>query len=206
MEFREFPKIPRLNRDIVITEKIDGTNACIVVVENELLGLQVFAQSRKRVLRPGETDNFGFRAWVEKNAEALKLLGPGHHYGEWYGQGIQRGYGLQEKRFALFDAHRWGATLEQATVFESVRSAVPTIGVVPVMYSGPRRGDAFMEPTVWCIEELQRTGSRIVPGYTNPEGIVVFHTASRQLYKVTCEKDEAAKGTFAGMHSGGDAS
>ena len=27
MEFQEFNKIPRLSRDIIITEKIDGTNA-----------------------------------------------------------------------------------------------------------------------------------------------------------------------------------
>ena len=31
--FVEFRKIPRLNRDIIITEKIDGTNASIVIEE-----------------------------------------------------------------------------------------------------------------------------------------------------------------------------
>lgn len=29
LEFVEFPKIPRLSRDIIVTEKIDGTNAQI---------------------------------------------------------------------------------------------------------------------------------------------------------------------------------
>ena len=33
--FVEFPKIPRLKRDIVVTEKIDGTNASILVPEDE---------------------------------------------------------------------------------------------------------------------------------------------------------------------------
>jgi hypothetical protein len=31
MEFEAFPKIPRLKRDMVITEKIDGTNACVLI-------------------------------------------------------------------------------------------------------------------------------------------------------------------------------
>ena len=33
IEFTKFPKIPRLNRDMIITEKIDGTNAQIYVAE-----------------------------------------------------------------------------------------------------------------------------------------------------------------------------
>lgn len=36
MEFKEFPKIPRLNREFTITEKIDGTNGCIVVEEGSI--------------------------------------------------------------------------------------------------------------------------------------------------------------------------
>ena len=31
MEFQKFPSIPRFSRDIVITEKIDGTNAAVYV-------------------------------------------------------------------------------------------------------------------------------------------------------------------------------
>ncbi len=34
MEFKEFPKIARLTRDCIITEKIDGTNASIYISEN----------------------------------------------------------------------------------------------------------------------------------------------------------------------------
>ena len=32
IEFQGFGKIPRLNRDIVITEKIDGSNAAIGII------------------------------------------------------------------------------------------------------------------------------------------------------------------------------
>lgn len=34
MEFTSFPSISRLSREIVITEKIDGTNASIYIGEN----------------------------------------------------------------------------------------------------------------------------------------------------------------------------
>ena len=61
-EFREFPKMARLNRECLITEKIDGTNGCVVVAEDG----EVYAQSRNRLLL-SETDGFGFALWVEKN-------------------------------------------------------------------------------------------------------------------------------------------
>ena len=38
-EFKPWPKIPRLRRSIVITEKIDGTNAIIHVAEDGTLTL-----------------------------------------------------------------------------------------------------------------------------------------------------------------------
>lgn len=100
-EFTPFPKIPRLNRDIIITEKIDGTNAAIVVEQeidesvgssqpgillsppHPLAGLVVRAQSRNRFISP-EKDNHGFARWVFNNADELAtLLGAGIHFGEW---------------------------------------------------------------------------------------------------------------------------
>ena len=144
-EFVAFPKIARLNRDIVVTEKIDGTNAAVVVGEDAINPV-VFAQSRSRMLTPGKaTDNFGFAAWVEQHREALALLGPGHHYGEWYGQGIQRTYGLKERRFALFSVMRWVVDETQAAVFKDVQSRVPGLETVPLMYRGSRLYSNFGE-------------------------------------------------------------
>ena len=53
-EFRAWPSIPRLYRDCVITEKIDGTNAAVVVTDDG----QVYAQSRKRVITRGDDNRF----------------------------------------------------------------------------------------------------------------------------------------------------
>ena len=108
VEFTAWPKIYRL-RDSrhgwSITEKLDGSNGAIHVRDGQVVGVQ----SRKRLITV-ESDNFGFARWVHINAELLaEVLGDGTHYGEFYGSGIQRGYGLKngEKRFALFNAVRW---------------------------------------------------------------------------------------------------
>ena len=63
-EFTPFPSIPRLFREIVITEKIDGTNACVHIAED---GVTVTAGSRNRWLTL-EDDNYGFARWVAEHA------------------------------------------------------------------------------------------------------------------------------------------
>lgn len=176
-EFKAFGKIPRLSRDCVITEKIDGTNAQVLITEDG----QIFAGSRNRWLQPGKTsDNYGFAAWVEAHKEELMHLGPGRHYGEWYGLGIQRGYGLSEKRFALFNP-KW--TDERPGCVE----------VVPQLYTG-----AFTTEAITAVlEQVKNFGSMAVPGFMNPEGIVVTHLASGARFKKTIEHDEAPKSVAA---------
>ena len=68
-EFIEFPKIPRLSREIVITEKIDGTNGVIYIGEDG----EFLVGSRTRWITP-ETDNHGFAKWVLANKEELLKL------------------------------------------------------------------------------------------------------------------------------------
>lgn len=175
VEFRAFSKIPRLFRDISIYEKIDGTNSCVWVSADLS---EVKAGQRTMWVRwPNGPDNYGFGKWVKEHEEELKQLGPGTHFGEWYGLGIQRGYGLTEKRFALFRAPKDGV--------------VPAIcQVVPLLFQGPFT-------TTWvhaALERLRSDGSALVPGYMKPEGIVVYHEASGQRFKVTIEGDIRPKG------------
>lgn len=172
VEFKEFGKIARLNREVVITEKIDGTNAAVVVTDDGL----VFAQSRNRVITP-DKDNYGFARWVETNAENLKQLGPGYHYGEWWGNGIQRGYGQDRKRFSLFNTWRW-------------KDAHPECcDVVPVLTGWNKIWDV---PT--AVQFLKDRGSQAAPGFMQPEGVIVWHVASSTYFKVTCENDQSPKG------------
>lgn len=175
IEFTPWPKTHRLFRDVVITEKIDGTNAAVGVTEEG----GIYAQSRSRIITL-DADNHGFARWVANNAtDLVDVLGPGLHFGEWWGSGIQRGYGLAkgEKRFSLFNTKRWYED-------ESL-TRVPGLGVVPVLYKGQ-----FFEFELFEAAALLRLeGSLAAPGFMSPEGVCVFHTQSRQVYKYTLDGD-----------------
>jgi len=168
-EFVHFPKILRAEKvTCFITEKIDGTNAQVVVDHDAYNALYVMAGSRNRWIQPepATADNFGFARWVQGNAEMLKRLGPGTHYGEWYGQGIGRGYGMTERRWALFDRRMWSP--EELTVRE-----LDTIGVecVPILATC---SIANLASTMAHLDvQLGTVGSALVHGWRQPEGYVV---------------------------------
>jgi hypothetical protein len=139
----------------------------------------IFAQSRSRFITP-TSDNYGFAKWVVANApELIDRLGPGRHYGEWWGLGIQRGYGLQEKRFSLFNTGRWS----------NPEAKPPCCHVVPIVAIR----DDFSCVDV-ALGRLSADGSLAAPGFMHPEGVVAFHSASQYMFKATLEKDEEWKG------------
>jgi hypothetical protein len=202
MEFIPYPKTPRFKRDLVITEKIDGTNAQVVISQctaeqlDRALGsdldivdythldvgtsLVLRVGSRQRWITPGKkTDNYGFAEWCRQNSAELFKLGEGQHFGEWYGQGIQRGYGLDHRRFALFNTARWGKHNPNTP---SCCEVVPLLGVV-----SPSAVDSV-------LSELAFDGSYAVPGFMRPEGIIAYHSASKQNFKVLLENDDQPKG------------
>lgn len=199
--FEEFPKIARLSRECVITEKIDGTNAQILITKetddlavNRLLlahrdGLMMLAGSRTQFITP-ERDNHGFARWVVTHADELWALGEGRHFGEWWGSGIQRGYGLTkgEKRFSLFNVARWADERDREKYPQGRPSCCH---VVPVL-SSPT---AIFDNIDWraSLAQLAFTGSHAAPGFMKPEGIVIWHDASRQMFKKTIEGDDAPK-------------
>jgi hypothetical protein len=174
-EFVEFPKIYRVSRPCVITEKIDGTNGQIYIGEDG----EFMVGSRTRWLNAQSGDNHGFYLWALEHKEELLKLGVGRHYGEWWGQGIQRSYGLKEKRFSLFNTSRWSDS--------TVRPAC--CHVVPVLYEGIFNTDKVEE----CIERLRAYGSIAAPGFMRPEGVVCFHIQGNFGLKKTLEKDDEHK-------------
>ena len=198
IEFQTWPKTPRLLRDIVITEKIDGTNSAIIIEQlesfndadpdalavlmNEGLYYQFGAQSRNRLIFPGKTtDNYGFADWVQHNAEKLfDILGPGRHFGEWWGHGIARKYDMDHRKFSLFNTSK-GVMTRQLGEHK--------IGTVPVIYSGP----FDMVEICDALDDLKTFGSLAKVGFPDPEGICVFHTQSRQVYKITLDNNDAGK-------------
>lgn len=202
-DFEGFPKIGRLNRDCIITEKIDGTNAQIFIEEivdgSGGLELALRAGTKNQWITPGKnTDNFGFAAWVEEHREELRLLGPGRHFGEWWGRGINRGYGLQERRFSLFNVTRWclSAAAPECIPDNNPKAEPkyqehlpPCVGLVPILYRGP----FTTSDVTWNIDHLRQQGSKAAPGFMNPEGVVVFHPHANALFKVTVENDGVPK-------------
>ena len=208
IEFQAWQKIPRLNRDITITEKIDGTEAAVGINQwtdyhgpaepsgKWVNGMRflVYAQSRSRIITPDQ-DNKGFAKWVWNHAEELaSILGPGLHHGEWWGNGIQRGYGLKQgdKRFSLFNTKRWGDN-ELPTLADNGFGFVEGLGVVPVLYEGPFANGSIDAPWDEVLYELATEGSKAAPGFERPEGVVIYHHAANSCFKVTLENDEVPK-------------
>lgn len=168
MIFEEFAKIPRLTREVTITEKIDGTNSCIGITETG----EFFIGSRSRWITV-ENDNFGFARWAMEHKEELMTLGPGRHHGEWWGLGIQRGYGQARKRFSLFNTSKW--SIDRPACCD----------VVPVLYSG-----MFDTHVIdMALDSLRLSGSIAAPHFTKPEGVIIYHHAANFYFKKTIVKD-----------------
>ena len=210
MEFKGFPKLARLSRDVIITEKLDGTNSSILIqstaledsnflnhfkssrhltdnVIAEIDGFTIRAGSRTRWITPDD-DNYGFARWVKENASELVKLGEGHHFGEWWGSGIQRGYNLPrgEKRYSLFNAGRWRVNSFDEKGFECPPKCC---SVVPVLYTGIFDTNMIQD----TMNDLIENGSYASPGYANPEGIVIYHIAGNLGFKKTIKNDDRPK-------------
>lgn len=182
--FVEFPKLARFSREAIVTEKIDGTNAQIRIEQDGTF----LTGSRTKWIAP-ESDNAGFSRWAHEHKEELMTLGPGSHFGEWWGAGIQRNYGLKEKRFSLFNASRWVYPGQFKTDKQDYLPAC--CHVVPVIW----RGNFDISSEIYrCLEDLARNGSKAAPGFMYPEGIVIFHLAGNVGFKKTLVRDEAQKG------------
>lgn len=178
-EFEPFSKIPRANNmTFTVTEKIDGTNAQIYISEDPAEPLWAGSRNRWLIPRgaPGSSkssDNYDFADWVQNNAEMLRRLGPGRHFGEWWGAGIGRRYGLTKRRFSLFQAHRWAK--------HGLPEGLPTnVSYVPILAINTvdHMGDI---PAI--VANLFHLGSVAQPGFPKPEGVVV--QVGGNLFKIT---------------------
>lgn len=196
LDFVGFQKIARFARDVIVSEKIDGTNAQILIgPEGEFL-----TGSRSRWITISD-DNHGFSRWAHEHRDELLKLGPGRHFGEWWGSGINRGYDLPagEKRFSLFNVQRWClfGTEPQPIPTNNpketrMQEALPAcVGLVPVLWTGN-----FEHINVERIlGRLIDRGSVAAPGFMQPEGIVIWHVAGNVGFKKTIERDDVPKGT-----------
>lgn len=193
VEFKEWPKIPRggPNETVTITEKIDGTNACVIVAKYDNgMPYVAGAQSRTQLLWSQEDggliiihgDNYGFGKWTRDHLDELAQLGEGYHYGEWAGEGIQKNHhNIKGKKFFLFNYERWrDGRQERPTCCECV----------PVLYEGPayiEDGDGGIHAISFVMDKLWNDAKE---GGWYPEGIVVWYHKSRRYEKHTFENAE----------------
>jgi hypothetical protein len=173
--FESFPDIKKLgNAQLVVTQKIHGSNAQIYIYPGEN-GAELVCGSRTRWIAPGD-DNYGFAEMVHANKqEFIDKLGYGRHFGEWAGPGINSGEGLTQKTFVLFD--HWKYPPE--------RPLPPNTVIVPVLYSGIFDLSKIDE----AMNDLKTNGSKLVTGFMRPEGVVVRIKGER--YKVVFQAEEA---------------
>lgn len=168
-DWQKFPKITRyLNIEFTITEKIDGTNAAI---EFEQGGFLVNAYSRTRPITPAD-DNYGFARWVYDNTEELyEFFGPGLHFGEWWGSGIQKRYGAYlpkgQKFFSPFNVKRFNGSTEGWP-----EGCIPVV----ILDTHVMMRDVPQAVEDWSNQMLS-TGSFQVPG-AKAEGIMLYSDAT----------------------------
>lgn len=175
-----------LLEEIYFSEEVKGfiDDYCIAQKNN----LYMFAGSRKRWITP-ENDNYGFARWVKENSDDLFNLGEGQHFGEWWGQGIQRGYDMDKKVFSLFNTGRWINYDTPIGINDKREHCPKCCDVVPILY----KGTFNTYDAQYTLNYLSLGGSIASPGFKNPEGIVVYHAASRMLFKQAIKNDESPK-------------
>jgi hypothetical protein len=207
IEFTPFEKIPRYRSSLCITEKIDGVNAQVKIIDTRDLTLEqlthlgtspycidswhepndtilcMLAGSRKRWIAPEGSgklekgcDNYAFAQFVRDNCEDLRQLGPGAHYGEWWGGGIARKYGRAEKTFSLFNAVRWNPNNPNKPDCCSVVDIMDTENPAEAMMMLKSQGSMI----------ITDAGTR----FHKPEGIIVYHSGSKSYFKQTFEFDK----------------
>lgn len=175
--FEAWPKTLHVDKvlgNVIVTEKIDGTNACLVFEEDGTM----FAQSRNRIITPA-TDNQGFAKWAYTHEDELfHILGVGRHYGEWWGKGIGRKYDMRHNVFSLFNTGRFfkatpGGDDSMATRAKAT-SLFDQVTGVPTVYTG-KYGSPEMEQAITALKETgSYAAARMGIDYDNPEGVCFY--------------------------------
>ncbi len=167
-DFRKWGKTPRVNNaKVVITEKLDGTNASIYRDGDILM-----AGSRNRWIYPGrKTDNHGFAGWVADNRAALlTILGEGWTYGEWIGKGIARNYGLDHREWRIFSRY-------------VDAEGVDNVHMVPLLCETTLE---VMVDIIDCVSEVLINKGSNINEFHRPEGVVA--TIGNRPYKYIIDK------------------
>lgn len=177
---------------VTILERVDGVTAQIDVTPNA-----IYPVVNNRIIVPGAGDVFGIAAWLGEHLQELReVLGVGTHTGEWYGAGINRNYGLDHRRFALYNVERWCRHEEDVTEdmridreygkkagYIAPETCGGTLDVVAEIPLYPQEGSITVKDVPRALYLLSRDGSYQVPGFMQPEGVLVYHKKAGMYFK-----------------------
>ena len=164
---RHFPEVIQPGEEVVVTEKIHGTNVRIGSIEGVLAGSRGL-QRQRPAPEAWATHTYWFPATLEPVIALLEALKNPHRqvilFGEVYGSRVQKlDYGQKRHLgFAAFDLYADGTYLDYETFQELCR----TYGVITVPELG--RGPYTLE----FVKRLS-SGQTTLPGTHIREGVVV---------------------------------
>lgn len=176
--FEAWPKTKHVDKvlgSVVVTEKIDGTNACLVFDADG----KMFAQSRNRIITPA-TDNQGFARWAYHHQEELfHILGEGRHFGEWWGKGLHRGYDMPHSVFSIFNVGRFyksepGDPLNSMSTRAATSSIFDQVSAVPHIFTGEYNSPEMNAAIAELANGKSKAAAAYNVEYNNPEGVCFF--------------------------------
>jgi RNA ligase (TIGR02306 family) len=166
------------DEEVVITEKIHGTNSRIACINGEII---VGSHNTQRApLTEGEDakNNFyWFPLTISRVAEMIRELGETHAqvilYGEVYGKGVQGGfdYGTDGLAYAAYDLMLNGTYVDYPRFINIAQNY--GIPIVPVDYSGPYDPsyiELFRDAQSWLTRTHIREGIVIKPRNERQQG------------------------------------
>ena len=157
-ERAEHDTLPLPILSFVGSVKLHGTNASVVFPEEG----GFYCQARTHVITPQE-DNAGFARWVDSNKELFTSLDKSGLavYGEWCGQGIQKGVAISQvpKQFVVFairhlETGRWLNRFQICTTVTGLKCIYdyPT-WVIEIDFSNPEEAQNRLVELTQAVED-----------------------------------------------------
>lgn len=146
---------------VMVTEKIDGTPA-VLVIEEEPGGRQVHSALEGRAAALDSTTD-----WFYANQRKLiRLLAPGVYDAAWVGA-EGRDYGLEDPGLVILDPA--GYDPNEPNKYDGIEG----LRHAPVLYYGPVKPENGQDPIEEALRRLKFAGSALAPGYKHPAGVIV---------------------------------
>ena len=212
-DFVPFPKMSRLFRPIVITEKIDGTNAAVCIDDmppygygdEEVVGPGIVINVASYEVDPETGVEIGWKPVFVYAQSRKQIISPERDnfgFAKWvreHARELADGLGV-----GVHFGEWWGSGIQRKYDLDEKRFSLFNTSRWAEAWASPDRL-CHVVPVLMELEEfdtaaikgalltLESRGSYAAPGFKDPEGIVVFHKASNTCFKATIKNDDKGK-------------